>query len=73
MTARQFIRGQLPKPTVSATAGYGGGGQKNNREAGGLLLSDRSVWRAWLNDSRPVGEPSSVETKRYAHGKFNDR
>jgi hypothetical protein len=37
MTARQFIRGQLPKPTVSAAAGYGGGGQKNNREAGGPI------------------------------------
>jgi hypothetical protein len=50
-----------------------GAGRKIIERQVGLLLSDRSVWRAWLNDSRPVGEPSSVETKRYAHGKFNDR
>ena len=34
--------------------------------------SNRSVWPRRLNGSRPVGDPTSVEAKGHAHGKFND-
>jgi hypothetical protein len=35
--------------------------------------SYRSVWPRRLNGSRLVGDPTSVEAKGHAHGKFNDR